>query len=363
MLTATSTDDCITNNSSVCGWVYDRVGNASVARMADWFIDRPLRVVLILVGAFILTRLARRWVTRAVSGVMVPATTPVERLERLGIDVPRALETPVRDPRRDSRATFGVGDADEHPGGRHLGDRALMMVLSTVGIDLAPLLAGAGIAGIALGFGAQSLVKDCIAGLFMLLEDQYGIGDVIDLGEAIGVVEEISLRTTVLRSLDGTVWHVPNGVVQRVGNLSQLWSVAVLDVDVAYDSDVSVASELLRQAADEVCASDDYVDQIVEPPQVLGVEALAADGVTLRLTVKVKPGKQWALQRALRQRIKAVFDEAGIEIPFPQRTVWMRVVADAESEHESPPEPTTTGTAAASRRTDRIAGGSPVRLP
>jgi small conductance mechanosensitive channel len=312
--------------------------------MADWFIDRPLRVVLILVGAFILTRLARRWVTRAVSGVMVPATTPVERLERLGIDVPRALETPVRDPRRDSRAT-SVSVMLTSTLVVVIWVIALMMVLSTVGLDLAPLLAGAGIAGIALGFGAQSLVKDCIAGLFMLLEDQYGIGDVIDLGEAIGVVEEISLRTTVLRSLDGTVWHVPNGVVQRVGNLSQLWSVAVLDVDVAYDSDVSVASELLRQAADEVCASDDYVDQIVEPPQVLGVEALAADGVTLRLTVKVKPGKQWALQRALRQRIKAVFDEAAIEIPFPQRTVWMRVAADAESEHESPPEPTTTGTA------------------
>jgi small conductance mechanosensitive channel len=174
-------------------------------------------------------------------------------------------------------------------------------------------------------------VKDCIAGLFMLIEDQYGLGDVVDLGEASGVVEEVSLRTTVLRSVDGTVWHVPNGVVQRVGNLSQLWSVAVVDVDVSYDTDVTHARALLQQAADEVCGLDDFSARILDPPRVLGVEALAADGISIRLTVKVEPGSQWDLQRAIRQHVKQVFDEAGIEIPFPQRTVWMRV------DHDGPP--------------------------
>ncbi len=199
-----------------------------------------------------------------------------------------------------------------------------LMILGIVGIDLAPLLAGAGIAGVALGFGAQTLVKDCIAGLFMLMEDQYGIGDVVDLGEAVGVVEEISLRVTVLRGIDGTVWHVPNGVVQRVGNRSQLWSVAVIDVDVAYETDVERARELLQRAADEVCSRDDLADTVIEPPIVLGVESLGADGITLRLTVKVEPGTQWTLQRALREHVKTVFDAAAVEIPFPQRTVWIR---------------------------------------
>ena len=323
-MAATLLDDCIDNGSSLCGWVYDRSGNQTVAHIADWFIDRPLRILVIIVVAVIASSLARRWVRRVVNGVMAPDKTPVERLEGLGIEVPRSLESPTRDPRRDSRAA-SVSVMLTSTVIVTIWVIASMMVLGVVGIDLAPLLAGAGIAGVALGFGAQSLVKDCIAGLFMLLEDQYGIGDVIDLGEAIGTVEELSLRTTVLRSADGTVWHVPNGVVQRVGNLSQLWSVAVLDVDVAYDSDLERASELLLAAAEAVCASEEYVEQIVEPPQVLGVEALAADGVTLRLTVKVKPGKQWALQRALRQQIKSVFDEGSIEIPFPQRTVWMRV--------------------------------------
>ena len=126
---------------------------------------------------------------------------------------------------------------------------ALFLVLGELGIDLAPLIAGAGIAGVALGFGAQNVVKDCLAGLFMLIEDQYGIGDVVDLGEAAGTVERITLRTTVLRGLDGTVWHVPNGEVVRVGNQSQLWSVAVVDVAVAYDADIAVASGIFERTA------------------------------------------------------------------------------------------------------------------
>ncbi len=126
---------------------------------------------------------------------------------------------------------------------------ALFVILGELGIDLAPLIAGAGIAGVALGFGAQSLVKDCLSGLFMLIEDQFGIGDVVDVGEAAGVVERVSLRATVLRSLDGTVWHVPNGEIVRVGNRSQLWSVAVIDVVVGYEADVERAGRILEETA------------------------------------------------------------------------------------------------------------------
>ena len=191
-------------------------------------------------------------------------------------------------------------------------------------MNLGPLIAGAGIAGVALGFGAQSLVKDCIAGLFMLLEDQYGVGDVVDLDEATGVVEKISLRTTVLRGVDGTVWHVPNGYVTRVGNRSQLWSVALVDVDVAYDCDLAAARRVIIDCATELVADEEWSAAVIEPPQVLGVEALGADGITIRVTVKVQPGTQWALQRALREALKVALDGAGIDIPFPQRTIWVR---------------------------------------
>jgi small conductance mechanosensitive channel len=307
----------------LCRWVYDRTGeNANLANLSNWFIDKPLRIMLVLVIAFVLSRLARRWVRRLVTRLMTPKTDALDRFDKLGIEVPELL-APTDDPRREARAasasvvlTSSIIVV--------IWVIALLTMFGVVGIQLAPLLAGAGVAGVALGFGAQSLVKDCIAGLFMLIEDQYGIGDVVDLGEAVGVVEEVSLRTTVLRGIDGTVWHVPNGVVQRVGNRSQLWSVALIDVDVAYGTEIERARQLLQRAAEQVCEREEFAPSIVEPPRVLGVEALAADGVTLRLTIKVRPGTQWELQRALREHIKRVFDEAAIEIPFPQRTVWMR---------------------------------------
>ncbi len=284
--------------------------------------------MVVLAIALVLSRLARRWVKKLVERVVAPDVTPAERLGRIGIELPEALEAEPS-MRREARArsisilltsTLVVA----------IWVIALMMVLGIVGIDLGPLLAGAGIAGVALGFGAQTLVRDCIAGLFMMIEDQYGIGDVVDLGEAIGVVEDISLRVTVLRSIDGTVWHVPNGVVQRVGNKSQLWSVALIDVDVAYKTDLDRAKQALLETGREVCETERFHERILTEPEILGVEALAADGVTLRMTVRVQPGTQWELQRAIREAVKARFDADGIEIPFPQRTVWMRDDSGAE---------------------------------
>lgn len=320
--------DCWEESGSLCRFVYDRFDqNETLAKLADWLVDRPFRVIVILLVAWILSWLARRWVTRLVGRVVAPPTSTIERLERLGLDIPQQLAPGIVDPRRNARAD-SISTVLTSTAIVSIWVIALITALGTIGIELGPLIAGAGIAGVALGFGAQTLVRDCIAGLFMLTEDQYGIGDVVDLGEATGVVEEISLRTTVLRSLDGTVWHVPNGVVQRVGNKSQLWSVAVLDVDVAYQTDLVRARELLHLAADEVCESEEFSEHVLESPTVLGVESLGADGITLRLTVKVEPGTQWSLQRAMREHVKRVFDAAAIEIPFPQRTIWMRVEPD-----------------------------------
>ena len=198
---------------------------------------------------------------------------------------------------------------------------ASFMVMGQLGVDLAPLIAGAGIIGVALGFGSQSLVKDFLSGLFILIEDQFGVGDIVDLGEATGTVEVVSLRTTRLRAVDGTVWHVPNGEIQRVGNKSQHWSRALLDIEIAYANDVEHARTVIKKVADQVWNEQ---EDVIEEPDLWGVENLGANGVTLRLVVKTRPSQQWVVSRLLRERIKAAFDEEGIEIPFPQQTVWHR---------------------------------------
>lgn len=199
---------------------------------------------------------------------------------------------------------------------------AAFMILDQLGVQLGPLLAGAGILGVALGFGSQTLVRDFLSGVFILIEDQFGVGDIVDLdGETSGVVEAVSLRTTRLRSVDGTVWHVPNGEIRRVGNQSQHWSRALLDVEVAYDTDLEHAQAVIAGVARELAAAD---PDVLEEPEVWGVEALGANGIVIRLVVKTRPSEQYRVSRELRVRLKAAFDREGIEIPFPQQTVWYR---------------------------------------
>ncbi len=339
-------DACGSNPSWFCEGVWDATdGNRVLSETADWLIS----VILILLVAWVLSQIARRYLGRVVARIVAPDKAMAARqIQRLGDRATSLVADPIGfttiDPRRQARLqsiSLVVGSTASVL----IWSIAIIMALGEVSVDLAPLIAGAGIAGVALGFGAQSLVKDCIAGLFMLLEDQYGVGDVVDLDEATGVVERISLRTTVLRGLDGTVWHVPNGEVSRVGNLSQLWSVALVDVDVAYDCDLAAARAVILECASELAASDDWSGVVLDPPQLLGVEALGADGITIRLTIKVEPGAQWGLQRALREALKAALDGAGIEIPFPQRTIWVRRddgVADATGESGNDPFGTTT---------------------
>jgi small conductance mechanosensitive channel len=216
---------------------------------------------------------------------------------------------------------------------------AVLMVLGELGINLAPLIAGAGIAGIALGFGAQSLVKDVLSGFFMLIEDQFGVGDVVDLGEAVGTVEKVTLRVTTVRDISGTLWHVPNGEILRVGNKSQLWSRALLDVSVAYGADVEEACTVIKATADDLWRDPEWRAAIKEEPDVLGVETFTPDGVTIRLTVKTEPATQFRVERELRARLKAALEGAGIEMPHPQRTVWLRTGAEGLA-REGEPAPT-----------------------
>ena len=197
----------------------------------------------------------------------------------------------------------------------------LFTIIGVLGINLGPLIAGAGIAGVALGFGAQSLVKDYLSGMLMLIEDQFGVGDIIDVGEANGVVEQVSLRTTRLRSLDGTVWHVPNGEIRRVGNMSQNWSRCVLDVDVSYNANVPQVISTLQEMLDNFSTEEEWSTKIIGEPEVLGVENLGSSSVIVRLVATTIPAQQWAVARELRKRTKATLDDAGIVIPYPQRTV------------------------------------------
>ena len=193
---------------------------------------------------------------------------------------------------------------------------AFILVLGELGIDLGPIIASAGIIGVAIGFGAQNLVKDFLSGIFMMVEDQYGVGDVVDIGSAVGTVEAVGLRITTLRDLKGTVWYVRNGEVLRVGNSSQGFAVAVVDVPLGYTADVERATTVLAKAASEAAESETLRENVLEPPEMLGVESVTPEGIELRLTVKVRPGKQWAVQRALRAQLLAALETAGFEPPL-----------------------------------------------
>ena len=292
----------------------------SLSDVAEFLLGAPLKILLVIALALIANRLARRAVKGALRGLSHGAVK--EHLGAVRRMTPEALletrETSLRAEQRLEALTsvlrsvttaviFGI---------------AGFMVLGELGIELGPLLAGAGIVGVALGFGSQTLVRDFLSGVFILVEDQFGVGDVVNLdGTTSGSVEAVSLRTTRLRAVDGTVWHVPNGEIRRVGNMSQHWSRSLLDIEVGYGTDLDHAKAVIAEEA-TVYAREDA--DVLEEPEVWGVEALGAHGVTIRLVVKTTPSEQWRVSRRLRERIKARFDAEGIEIPFPQQTVWFR---------------------------------------
>jgi small conductance mechanosensitive channel len=201
---------------------------------------------------------------------------------------------------------------------------AFVVILEEVGIPVAPILASASIVGVAVGFGAQNLVRDFLSGIFMILEDQYGVGDVVDIGPATGTVEAVSLRVTRLRDGDGTVWHVRNGEVTRVGNFGQGFSKAVLDVPVGTASSLDRATEVVQRALSGLLDDPDLSPHILEEPESLGVDSVDGSRAVLRFSVKTAPLQQWAVARAARRRIKEALDDAGIPLALPQQEVIVR---------------------------------------
>ncbi len=199
---------------------------------------------------------------------------------------------------------------------------AVLTILGELGIQLGPLLATAGIGAVALGFGAQSLVKDVISGFFIILENQYRIGDAIDVAGVSGLVESVSLRKTVLRDLEGRVHTIPNGEIKVVTNLSKEWSRAVVDIGISYREDIDQIITLLSEIGKELAEEEPYKSAILEPMQILGVEQFKESEIIIRMIVKTVPLKQWEVSRELRRRIKNRFDEKGIQIPFPHRLLF-----------------------------------------
>ncbi|WP_233160344.1 mechanosensitive ion channel family protein [Actinophytocola xanthii] len=299
-------------SDSWCRTVLEVTNNQWLATSADWLLATPITILLILVVAFVLRLLVHRLIdrlTRDNNGGKIPAL-----LRPLRERAPQALGQLLSE-RRAQRART-IGSVFKSITSVIVYGLAFMMVLAELGVNLAPVLASAGILGVAIGFGAQNLVRDFLSGVFMMLEDQYGVGDVVDVGEASGTVEAVGLRITTLRDVNGTVWYVRNGEILRVGNKSQGFAVAVVDVPIAYGSDVGQATDILGEVATAATEQEPLSEDVLEPPEVLGVERVsAAEGIMLRLTVKVRPGRQWSAQRTLRAKVMEAFEDGGIRGP------------------------------------------------
>ncbi len=274
-------------------------------------------VVIGLVLQFVFHRLIDRLVRRAEEGVLPDRLTQAA----LGRD---AEQPPPGSTRRVQRAKT-MGSLLKSITSGVIVAVIFTMMLSAVGLDIGPVLASAGILGVALGFGSQTLVKDFLSGIFLIFEDQYGVGDVVDVGDSLrGTVEAVSLRVTRLRDTNGTVWYVRNGELLRVGNMSQNWARTVLDVQVSAHEDLGHVRRVLSEVADDLWHDDEFDGVIIEEPEVWGIEAITTDSVTMRVTLKTAPMEQWRVARVLRERIKSRFDHEGIQAPYPTSVVMSR---------------------------------------
>ncbi|WP_076259435.1 mechanosensitive ion channel family protein [Intrasporangium flavum] len=285
----------------------------SWTEVGDWLVGTPLLIIVTIVLGIVVRWLVHRLINRVV------ATAASKRAERLaGMLGGR-------------RAPSSVGAANARHVQRTQTMGALLKsittfvvfgvtgltVLSLVGIPLTPILTSAGVGGVALAFGAQSLVKDFLSGVFMIIEDQYGVGDVVDTGEAVGTVENVSLRITQLRDAQGMTWYVRNGEIIRIGNKTQGWSTAMVDIPIAYDQDVEKAIGVIRDVVSVMDDDDRWRDILLEEPNVVGVESMSAGVITIRVLAKTVANEQFAIQREIREQVKGALDRAGIKSPSP----------------------------------------------
>ncbi|MFG3418785.1 mechanosensitive ion channel family protein [Micromonospora sp. NPDC049460] len=297
-------------DDALCRSVFDITNSVWFAEGSYWILLKPLRIVMILLLA-----VAARWLVHRTISRLVRTTTDAgvpTMLRPLRERIPTAAAEPGEFvPERRRQRAEAIGSVLRSLSTAFIFGIAVLMVLKEFSFDLAPLLASAGIAGVALGFGAQSLVKDLLAGLFMLIEDQYGVGDTVDLGEATGVVESVGLRVTTVRDGRGVLWYIRNGEIVRVGNKSQGWALVVVDLPIGF-AGTEQATAVLRTAAASVAVDPELAPEIVEPPEVLGVEQMTVEGAVIRTVVKTTADGQFAVGRELRRRLAEALENSGI---------------------------------------------------
>ena len=299
--------------SLVLDHVVETLSAVTPTSVWEWFAGWPLMVLVTLLGAVVVRWLLNRSIDRVVDVTLAKADA---RREKQGGRASRVLNsaTGIAHERHRQR-TLTMGSLLRNIVTIAVTLITALTIMSTIGVDLAPVLATAGVGGVALGFGAQSLVKDFLSGIFMILEDQYGVGDIVDTGEAVGTVEEVSLRVTRLRDGSGVVWYVRNGEIIRIGNKSQGWSTALVDIPVSYAENLERVIPLIRDVVHRLDEEPTWKDKLLDEPQVLGVESVSGTAVTIRVLAKTAPEEQYGVSREIRERVKAAFDSEGVKGP------------------------------------------------
>ena len=327
----------------------------------QWILDRGetagriLGVVVVGIVVWIVGRLLIRAATKGIrDGISRGDRRARKLLLKANLPVPeRTVDDQLAEIRRIQRAQT-IGSVLKSVLAVTVVAMTAMSILNVFHVNLGGVLAAVGIVGVALGFGAQSLVKDLLSGMFMLIEDQYGVGDVIDVGPASGLVEHVGLRSTRLRSLDGTVWFVPNGEIQRVGNMSQLYSRAKIEVRFAFDVDVAAARQAMLDAAKMAESDPDLAPSIIGDAEVAGIESMDYNSVTLRLLLQTKPITQWTVMRAIRENMRDLFLERGIALAAPEGALLQPTANLSESTADANAKPP-----AASKAGLRSSGAKP----
>ncbi|MBV2151515.1 mechanosensitive ion channel family protein [Kitasatospora sp. SUK 42] len=331
---------------------------------ASWFdshwqswLESGLRIVLIVLLSLVLRAVVRKLITQLI-GRMARSHEHQEESRLGGL----LANTGVVNTERRQQRSEAIGSVLRSVASFTILGTAALMVLSALGVNLAPLLASAGVAGVAIGFGARNLVTDFLSGVFMIMEDQYGVGDEIDTGVATGTVLEVGLRVTKLRGSNGEIWYIRNGEVKRIANMSQGWATASVDVQVGYKENLQRVEDLILETAEGMAKEAPYDELVWAPVSILGVESVAADSVMVRVEARTAPGKAPAVSRALRQRLKAAFDLAGIKVKEEAPAVGTGV-AIASMAEPSPPSALSDPTSPRFRATEPIPAPRPADDP
>lgn len=312
-------DACGADPGWICERVFELTDSQAWSKAVEWLFAKPLTILVAIVVAAVVARLGRWMVSRSMNRLLVSQSRGGRKRHESELH------------RRTSQMILSSGDSSQRAQARFetldavfrsivtalVWLVALVVILDVLGVSLGPLLATAGIAGIALGFGTQTMVRDFISGFFIVTEDQFGVGDTIDLGGgAKGVVERVTLRSTHLRDAEGTVWHVANGQITRVANKSQEWARALIDVVLPYDVDIDVVSGVMQEVADSMQTDATWSSRILERAEIWGIQEFDSDGVHVRLVIKTEPAAQFGVLRELRGRLKSTFDSKGIAFAY-----------------------------------------------